>query len=212
MKSLLKPFIKTIQFWYVPLIFGVVFILCGLYVFSCPLETYLALSFLFSLSFIISGLGDLIFSMRNSNALKGWGWYLISGLISFMMGVYLLSYPGISASILVFVVGFTIMFRSFQLFGFALDLRDAAVVNWGNTALMSALGIIFSFLLLANPIFSGLSIVVLTGLSFLSTGVASIILSFHFKKIKRYAERISDPLKRKIEALQKELDDEIGTK
>lgn len=212
MKSLLKPFIKTIQFWYVPLIFGVVFILCGLYVFSRPLETYLALSFLFSLSFIISGLGDLIFSMRNSNALKGWGWYLISGLISFMMGVYLLSYPGISASILVFVVGFTIMFRSFQLFGFALDLRDAGVVNWGNTALMSALGIIFSFLLLANPIFSGLSIVVLTGLSFLSTGIASIILSFHFKKIKRYAERISDPLKRKIEALQKELDDEIGIK
>ncbi len=212
MKSLLKPFIKTIQFWYVPLIFGVVFILCGLYVFSRPLETYLALSFLFSLSFIISGLGDLIFSMRNSNALKGWGWYLISGLISFMMGVYLLSYPGISASILVFVIGFTIMFRSFQLFGFALDLRDAGVVNWGNTALMSALGIIFSFLLLANPIFSGLSIVVLTGLSFLSTGIASIILSFHFKKIKRYAERISDPLKRKIEALQKELDDEIGIK
>lgn len=209
MKKLLKPFIRTIQFWYVPLIFGGLFILTGIYVFTRPAETYLALSFLFSLSFIISGLGDLVFSLRNSNALKGWGWYLVSGLISFMMGVYLLSYSSISASILVFVVGFTILFRSFQLFGFALDLRDAGVVNWGNTALTSALGIVFSFLLLTNPMFSVLSIVMLTGLSFLSIGIASIILSFHFRKIKKYAEKISDPLKRKIEALQKELDDEI---
>lgn len=212
MKNLLKPFIKTIKFWYVPLIFGAVFILCSIYVFSRPLETYLALSFLFSLSFIVAGLGDLIFSLRNSNALKGWGWYLISGLISFIMGVYLISYPGISASILAFVVGFTIMFRSFQLFGFSLDLRDAGIVNWGNTAIMSALGIVFSFMLLANPMFSGLSVVLLTGLSFLFTGVASIVLSFHFKKIKTYAEKISDPLKKKIEALQKEINNEINIK
>ncbi|MFV0390590.1 MAG: HdeD family acid-resistance protein, partial [Paludibacteraceae bacterium] len=149
---------------------------------------------------------DIFFSIKNHKVLNGWGWYLVGGIISFIMGIYLLIYPQVSIAILPFVVGFTVMFRSFQLLGTALDLRDAGVLRWGNLAVSSVLGLVLSFLLIANPLFSGISIVVLTALSFIFVGIASIILAFDLKKVKDYPGKIGDELKKKFDDLQDELE------
>ena len=101
------------------------------------------------------------------------------------------------------------MFRSFQLLGISFDLKDAHVLRWGNLAIFSILGIILSFMLLANPIFSGMSLVVLTGLSFIFVGVASVILAFDLKKIKDYPLKLGSELKDKIENLHNELNDKM---
>ncbi|VTP93967.1 HdeD family acid-resistance protein [Sphingobacterium daejeonense] len=186
MANLLKSFTNSIKHWYLPLILGVIFILCGIYVYTTPLETYLALSLVFSISFIISGLSDIFFSIQNSKVVNGWGWYLVSGIFSLVMGIYLVSYPQISMVILPFVAGFTLLFRSFQLLGFSLDLKDTGIISWGNLAILSVLGILLSFMLLANPIFSGLSLVVLTASSFIFVGIASVVLAFDLKKIQNY--------------------------
>ena len=205
MSNLLKSFTNAVKYWYIPLILGIILIVCGIYVFTVPMETYLTLSILFSLSFIASGAFDIFFSVQNSKSLNGWGWYLVSGILSLVMGIYLIIYPGISASVLPIVVGITVMFRSFSLLGFSFDLKDAGLLNWGNLALASVLGIILSFLLVTNPIFTGISLVTITALAFLFAGIASSILSFNLKKIKNYPEKLSNELKSKIQALQNEI-------
>jgi len=205
MANPLNTFTNAVKHWYIPLILGIIFILCGVYVFSVPLETYLTLTILFSLSFIISGLLDIIFSIQNSGIVKGWGWYLVNGLLTLIFGIYLVAYPAISVTILPFVVGFVLLFRSFQLFGFALELKDLKVNSWGNLAAASILGILFSFLLIANPFFTGLSIVVLTAMSFIFSGIAAIVLSFSLKRVKNFPGKISNELKTKIESLQNEI-------
>ncbi|PZU12212.1 MAG: hypothetical protein DI622_15420, partial [Chryseobacterium sp.] len=164
---------------------------------------------LFSVSFIVSGIFDIFFSIENRKSMNGWGWYLVSGLLSLIMGVYLVNYPKISMAILPFIVGLTVMFRSFQLLGISFDLKDAHVLRWGNLAIFSILGIILSFLLLANPIFSGMSLVVVTGLSFVFVGVASVILAFDLKKLKNYPNKLSDEIKQKIENLQEEINERM---
>lgn len=208
MANLLNAFTNSVKHWYVPLILGVIFILCSFYIFSAPLETYLTLSILFSLSFIVSGILDIFFSIQNAKILSGWGWYLVSGLLSLGMGIYLIAYPEISIAVLPFVVGFTMLFRSFQLLGFSLDLRDKNLINWGNLALASVLGILFSFMLLANPLFTGISLVTLTALSFLFAGVSAVILAFDLKKVKNYPAKLSKTLREKIEHLQQEIHNE----
>jgi len=147
----------------------------------------------------------ILFSIQNSKSLDGWGWYLVSGLLSLFLGIYLVVYPQISVTILPFVVGFTVLFRSFTLLGFSFDLKDAGIMNWGNLAITSVLGIILSFLLLANPIFSGLWLVSLTALSFIFVGVSATILAFQLKKVKDYPQKLSNELKAKIETLQNEI-------
>jgi len=209
MPNLLKSFRNSVKHWYIPLILGIIFIVCGLYVFSAPLGAYVALSLLFSVSFIVSGIFDIFFSIENRKSMNGWGWYLVSGLLSLIMGIYLVNYPKISMAILPFIVGFTVMFRSFQLLGISFDLKDAHVLRWGNLAIFSILGIILSFMLLANPIFSGMSLVVVTGLSFVFVGIASVILAFNLKKLKNFPNKLSQEIKEKIENLQDEINERM---
>ncbi len=209
MADLLKSLTNSVKHWYVPLILGIIFIVFGIYIFTAPLETYLTLAWLFSVSFIVSGVGEIFFALRNTKHLRSWGWYLISGLLSLVIGIYLLSNPQSAAATLPFVVGFTILFRSFQLLGLAFSLREMGRLRWGNLAVSSTLGIVFSFLLILNPVFSGGSLVVFTALSFISTGIASVVLSFDLKKVKNKGENLSDELKQKIKELENEIDDEM---
>jgi uncharacterized membrane protein HdeD (DUF308 family) len=208
MAAFFQTFMKSIKYWYIPLIIGILFILIGGYVFTVPLETYVALSTLFSISFIVSGLFDIFFSIQNQKILRGWGWYFVGGMSTLAMGIFLVVYPGISITILPFVVGFTLLFRSFQLLGFSFDLKELKILNWGNTAILSVLGVILSFILLDNPVFTGFSLVTITAITFISVGVSSIVLSFNLKKLKDFPNRISPELKDKI----KDLQDEFETK
>lgn len=209
MENFFQHFRKTIKHWYIPLIIGVLLIILGIYVFTTPMETYMTLTIIFSVSFVASGLLDIIFSIQNNKILKGWGWYLVGGILSLAMGIYLVVYPAISMVVLPFVVGFTLLFRSFQLLGFAFDLKESKVLNWGNLAILSIVGVIFSFLLLSNPVFTGISIVALTALSFIFVGISSIVLSFNLKKMKNIPEKISPELKERIDAIQEELDEQM---
>lgn len=205
MASLFKTFTNGVKHWYIPLIFGILFIVCGIYVFATPLESYITLSVIFSLSFLFSGLTETFFALQNTKSLHGWGWYLVDGLLSLVIGIYLLANPGVSMATLPFVVGFVLMFRSFQLLGFAFDLKEHKVVSWGDLALTSVLGIILSFLLISSPLFTSISLVVLTAIALIFIGTASIILSLKLKKLKDAPEKIDANLKKRIADLQDEI-------
>lgn len=209
MTSLLHQFSNSVKHWYLPLIIGVLFILFGIYIFTVPLETYLTLSILFSVSYIVSGLMDIFFSIGNNKTLKGWGWYLVGGIFTLAIGIYLAIYPGISMVVLPFFVGFTMLFRSFQLLGFSFDMKDLKILNWGNAAITSVLGIILSLLLLANPIFTGISLVTITALSFIFVGIASVVLAFNLKKLKDFPDKLTPELKSRINAIQDEIINQV---
>ena len=207
MSNLIQTLTRPVRYWYIPLIIGILFSIFGGYIFFIPLETYATLSILFSISFVASGLFDIIFSIQNNKSLSGWGWYLTCGILTFAMGIYLLFFPGVSKTILPFVVGFALLFRSFQLLGFAFDLKELRVLKWGNVAMLSIAGIIFSFILLAHPIFTGISLIVITALSFIFIGISTIMLSLKLKKLKNLPGKLSAELRDKIDALQKEIEE-----
>jgi uncharacterized membrane protein HdeD (DUF308 family) len=178
--------------------------LLGVYVFITPLASYLALSLIFSISFLVSGILEIAFSIANRKELNSWGWYLAGGILYTLFGLILVSRPEISIATLPFVVGFFLLFKSANALAWAFDLKNMGVPGWGNIAIVAVLCLIFSFILLWNPLFAGLSLVVWTGLAFLLTGFASIMLSFHLKKMKDIPGKISDDLKQRIESIKNE--------
>ncbi len=208
MITLLKSIRNALKHWYISLIIGLLFIALGIYIFFVPLETYLTLSLVFCLSFVASGILDIYFSIENRKILSNWGWYFVGGLLSLAIGIYLFIYPNISINILPYIVGFTLLFRSFQLLGFSFELKELKLLNWGNLALTSVLGIIFSILLLASPSFTAISLVILTALAFIFVGISSITLSFNLKKIKDYPYKKNNELKTKLESLLYELNNQ----
>ena len=77
---------------------------------------------------------------------------------------------------------------------------------------LSILGIILSFLLIANPSVAGLSLVALTATVFILSGISSIALSISLKKLKDAPEKISKDLKDRLDLIEKELDQQASKK
>ncbi|HJD87000.1 HdeD family acid-resistance protein [Empedobacter stercoris] len=207
--TFLKTIKKTVKHWYVPAIIGGLLIVFGIYIFTTPLETYATLTMLFSLSFLFSGIAETFFSVQNRKIIEGWGWYLTGGIFNSVIGLMLLSRPEISAFTLPLVVGFTLMFRSIQGLGFSFELKNYGSLKWGNLAIASILGLVFSIILLFNPIFTGISLVVMTALAFIFSGITGIVLGFQLKKLKALPSKIRKELNEKIEVLKKEYYEEI---
>lgn len=204
MSTIAKKIQNTLKYWYVPAIIGILFIVMGVYLFTVPEATYLSLVLLFSLSFLLVGGLELWFSMQNRGELDGWGWYLASGLFSLIIGIILITKPDMAAETLPYFIGFSLLFRSFQGLGFAFEVKEHGYLNWGNLAIISILGIVFSILLIANPVFTGLSLVVLTAMAFIFPGIHAIILSFQLRKVKRLPKKIKKEFQSKMDALKKE--------
>ena len=45
-----------------------------------PVSTYVALSIIFSVSMLISGILEIIFAFSNRKGVPSWGWYIVGGL------------------------------------------------------------------------------------------------------------------------------------
>ncbi len=181
--SINKQIRQSIKHWYIPLIIGIILVATAIGVFTSPVKSYLALTMLFSISFLISGLIETTFAIVNRESIDNWGWPLTLGIITTLVGVMLVLNPEISMITLPLYIGFMVMFRSIMAIGWSLDLKGYGVLDWGNLMVLGVLGTIFSFILIWNPLFAGLTIVMWTGISLLISGIFSIYLAFKFKKL-----------------------------
>lgn len=206
--SFLKSIKEAIKHWYIPLLVGLFFVIISIVVFMSPAGSILTLSILFAFSFLFGGLGEIVFAVVNRHQLENWGWSLAFGIITFIVGTSLVMQPALSITVLAFYIGFILLFRSVAAISFAVDLKRYGSRNWGVLLVLGVLGIIFSFILIWNPIFAGMSVVILIALSFLFAGLFSIYLSIQLRQIHKSSKPISAELKARYDNLLEEIRDE----
>lgn len=206
-------FIKTVtnavKHWYVPLIVGLLFLALGIYVFATPVSAYLTLAFIFSLSFLFSGFSEVAFALVNRNELDNWGWTLISGIVSLVLGGVLLAHPEISVAALSYYIGFVVLFRSFMAISTALDMRHYNLPDWGTLLFLGILGLIFSGILLWNPVFAGMTLVFWTAAAFVAIGIFNIYLSLRLKKLHNLHDSMPEELKERYHRIKIEMKEEM---
>lgn len=205
----LKQLKEAVKHWYIPLIVGLFFIIVSIVAFTSPGGSLLTLSFLFALSFLFGGLSEVVFALVNRHQMENWGWSLAFGIITFIVGTSLTIHPLLSLEVLSFYIGFVILFRSVAAISFALDVKRHGNKNWTALLLLGILGIMFSFLLIWNPLFAGMSVVILVALSFLSAGLFSVFLSLQLRNLHKSSKPISEELKGRYEDLMVEIRDEL---
>lgn len=207
--NFLRSIQQTIKHWYIPLLVGLFFIIVSVIVFASPQSSLLTLSILFALSFLFGGLSEIIFSVVNRRQMENWGWSLAFGIITFIVGFSLVIHPALSLSVLAFYIGFVILFRSVAAISYALDIKKYGSKSWGALLALGILGIIFSFILIWNPVFAGLSIVMLIAISFLLAGLFSIALAFQLRSLHKSSKQISVKLKERYDSIMEEIRDEL---
>ena len=163
---------------WISFLLGLLFILIGTWVLYTPVESYLALSVIFSMTFLINGIFE-IFSAASRQLSGMRGWVLAGGIVDLLLGIMLIGNPLITAQILPFYVGFGLMFRSMMAIGVSFQFSE--VPGWGWLLFFGVAGLIFSFMLLRNPVFAGMTIVTFTGLSFIVIGIFRLVLGFKSK-------------------------------
>ena len=210
--SFLNSIKDTIKHWYIPALVGVFFVIVSIIVFTSPAGSLLTLSFLFAMSFIFGGLAEAVFSVVNRRQMENWGWSLAFGVITFIVGISLTMHPALSLTVLAFYIGFVILFRSVSAIGFALDIKKYGSKNWGVLLTLGILGTIFSFILIWNPLFAGMSVVILIAMSFLFAGLFSIFLSFQLRKLHKSSKTISANLRGRYDEVMKEINKEWNVK
>lgn len=184
----LKTVRKSVNQWYIPLIIGLIFIAVGIWTLALPVESYLTLTIVFSISFIISGVAEISFSISNRNEIDNWEWTLMFGLVTLFMGIFLLIHPIISFTTLPLFVGFLMLFRSIGGVSFAIDLDNYGIEDWGYLLGVGILGIICSFVLIWNPVLAGATVVIWTGIALITGGAYNVYLSLRLRKLKKLSE------------------------
>lgn len=177
-------FRHSIDNWGLSMVLGIIFSIVGIVVFFEPGGTYLALSVLFGIVVILSGILELYLGSK-APAGSGKGWYIAGGIVEILLGILLLCTPSMLFTILPFVLGFWLLFRGFMAVGVAGDMMGSGVKGTGWTMAFGILVIITAFLILFNPIIGVGVVVFWVGLSLLLAGVELIAHAINLRQLQK---------------------------
>lgn len=186
MKDLVySTLIPSAKKWWINFLLGLLFIALGIWVFLTPLTSYAALTIFFSLAMVTAGLFEIFASLFYRKYSKKWWLYFAGGTFDLLIGGYLLLNPFMTMAILPYILAIWLLFRGAVAIGASLQLRSYEIKGWGWTLLPGICTLIFSILIMLNPVIGGISIVFTTALAFLTLGLFNISAAYHLKKLQK---------------------------
>jgi len=167
--------------WWIMLLKGIVIVILSIYIFLNPDMAVIGLSLFIGIALLISGVTTTIASISYRNVINNWKWYLVEGLIDTFLGIIILSAPGLTATLVAFVIGLWFLFYGITKIVASFELRKNVITNWWVELIFGLLAIVFSFMIMFNPFAGTITIALLLGTFFLFTGLFNIIFAFFLK-------------------------------
>ena len=198
MSTVVNTIKSGIKNWWWFLIMGVMSLVAGAAIFAKPAESYITLSVLFSIIMASTGFSQIVFSISERRYLKNWGWTLVSGILDFALGTYLMIYPAITMATLPFIVGFYLLFRAIYLIGASIELSSIGIKGWGWLLTGGVVLLALAFLTLYYPAVGAIGIVACSGYAFIVSGIFSIVLAFQLKSFKARIPHFENDLEKSL--------------
>jgi uncharacterized membrane protein HdeD (DUF308 family) len=190
MEELLKKLKRKVKHWWISLLVGILALILAVWALVTPVETLTAMIYVFIIMFFISGISDIGFALTNRDAMRGWGWSLVNGILEIVFGIILLIIPAtVLTTILLYLIGFWVLFRSVWSVGEAIELQIIGIRGWGWFLALGILGIIASIIFIVSPVFAGIFVVALISLALMFYGIFRIYLAFGLRKINKIISR-----------------------
>jgi uncharacterized membrane protein HdeD (DUF308 family) len=168
---------KTLlDYWWVPLLRGIVAIAFGVSLLAWPKLSIFALIILVAAYLIVDGATSIYFSTQARN----WGWPFWGGVISLGAGVIALLRPGIAAISILIVIAIWAIARGIVDIYAAIRFRREIDYEWW-LALSGLASIVFGVLVLAQPATGALAMVTLLGAFTIALGVLLVISGFRIR-------------------------------
>lgn len=166
---------RSLRYWWVILIRGILFILLGIYMLFEPASGYAALGFLFGLFILLTGLAELL-RVVGDHSSSGRAGHLLLGIIDLVVGIIFVTHIIASADVLRVVVGLYFLFRGISLLSYS-HFRGR---SW-SLIIGGAITAIFGFLIIFNAVFGAITLIVFTAIAFIIMGIFNIWLGMHMR-------------------------------
>ena len=173
---------QSISKWWIFLIAGLLLIAAGIWVINAPFQSYLALSWVFAVGMIGSGLADISLALFNRHS-RRWVWWLIAGIADIIIGVFLFNNTLLTIILLPVVIGLWTLYRGVMAIGDVFHLRAYPFFNWHRLLITALAAGAMALFLLACPAIGIENIFLFSGLAFIATGIFRVYLSFNLRNL-----------------------------
>ena len=168
---------RGIRHWWMFLSKGILFIMVGIYMLASPASSYLALGFFFGLKIFLTGVSELI-RVNRDRTTGNRGWHILLGVFDMILGIILMGHVTASLAILRVIVGIWFLFKGVSLFSFARFTGISWVITIGGI-----LTVLFALLIIFNPAFGAITIILWTAIAFIIIGFFNVLLGFWLKQV-----------------------------
>ncbi len=158
---------------------GAAAVLFGVLALVWPGVTLLFLVALFAAYAVVSGVGEVAGALRNRGE-PGWWLVLVLGLVSLAAGVLALLYPGITALVLVVIMGVNAIFAGVLHISMAVRLRREIRGEW-LLGLAGLVSILFGAMVLIFPGAGALALIWLIAFYAIFTGTLLVALGLRLR-------------------------------
>ncbi|MBD5785749.1 HdeD family acid-resistance protein [Cellulosimicrobium terreum] len=175
------------QVWYWPVIRGVVAIIFGIVAIAWPDVTAAALIWVIGIFAVVDGILEIVEGVRRRGSGGGTALLVTMGVLSLAVGIVLLVWPGKTAVVLVWIIGFwLVVYGLFQAVS-SLDLRKVPGSGWGWGVFAGLLALVFGLLVLFNVDAGLVSIVWIIAVFTIVWGVMLIVFGFQIRSLGKQA-------------------------
>ena len=165
--------------WYMVLIKGLIMILLAILVLNHPGETLLGIAVYLGIGLLLTGIMLIGLGIAERKVNQNWGWRTFEGAIDLVLGYMVIANPALTMALIPFMIGFWAILQGILLI-------ISAFSGQGSMGLKLIAGIIICILaqmLMFNPLFMGLTMVIWFGIILLVNGISNVIFSFSLKKM-----------------------------
>ena len=173
--------------WWVFLVGGIASVVFGVLAFVNPGVALMVLGLFFAAWVLVDGAANIWGALSNKDK-DGWWIILVLGIAGVLAGGYALLNPDVSMIVFVYVVSFIVLLIGVSSLYLGWKIRKDIPNEW-ILYLSGALSVVFSLLILFNPVSGGISVVYVIAFWAILVGALRIWFAFRVQKLgKRIGE------------------------
>lgn len=129
---------------------GILVFIAGLVVMFAPGISMVTIAIIAGVFFLIAGIGSCMTYSKMRGAVDGSGWVLANGICDIILGALFVIFPGLTAAMLPWFVGFTVIFYSAYAIIAGIAMRKYLPM-WGFVLATGIIGLLCGVLFIAYP-------------------------------------------------------------
>ncbi|WP_099223821.1 HdeD family acid-resistance protein [Listeria costaricensis] len=167
------------------LIAGILMIIMGIWLLFNPVATLLASNVFFAIVLLVSGIFHTVSYFSDKKLQHVSGWVLAEGILSILLGVFMLFNEIAGAATLVMLFAMWVLFAGIMRIISSMSAKNNNVSGWGWLLALGIIGVVLGFIAMFDPVVSVIGIVIVMATFFIVQGISAIASFFFLGKFSK---------------------------